>query len=261
LNPRFFLPLPQADLEFTDLEIEEEARPERLPTENPACRLAVLGGRMPDIAWLRQAASGREVWAVDRGAEFCHAAGIEPARALGDFDSIGGGGKEWLEHLGIEPELFPPDKDYTDFQLALQRAGGDLLVTGCWGGRFDHAFANVFSAIWGREWGTNVRAFADESEILVPLFGKARLTLRFRTPPLAVSLLPLSSECEAGVRGTRWELAPGTLLSQGKPYAISNVPLANAANETVVDITGGVAGVYCAFLIEIGYNRTKSQIL
>jgi thiamine pyrophosphokinase len=223
------LSLPQADLEF-----EEDVRAERL---------LVLGGRAPGAAWLRSVASGRAVWAVDRGAESCRASGVEPVHALGDFDSIGDGGREWLERLGVEPELYPPDKDYTDFQLALRRAGEDLLVTGCWGGRFDHAFANVFSALWGREWGANVRAFADESEILVPLFGKTRLAVRFRTPPLAVSLLPLSSECEASVRGTKWEL-DGAPLLQARPYAISNVP---AAEEVVVEIGKGAAGVYCVF--------------
>jgi thiamine pyrophosphokinase len=226
------LSLPQADLEF-----EEEVR---------AGQLLVLGGRMPDAAWLRRAASGRIVWAVDRGAEFCRAAGVAPARALGDFDSIGGEGREWLERLGVETKRYPADKDYTDFQLALRQAafgrtGVDLLVTGCWGGRFDHAFANVFSALWGREWGANVRAFADESEVLVPLFARARLALRFRTPPLAVSLLPLTSECRAGVRGTKWELPNDTVLSQGRPYAISNVP---ASDEVVVEIGEGAAGIY-----------------
>ncbi|MDR2175401.1 MAG: thiamine diphosphokinase [Synergistaceae bacterium] len=223
------LSLPQADLEF-----EEEVRAERL---------LVLGGRTPAIEWLRRAASGRDVWAVDRGAEFCRAAGIEPVHALGDFDSIGKEGREWLERLGIDPERYPADKDYTDFQLALRRAGGDLLVTGCWGGRFDHAFANVFSALWGREWGADIRAFADESEVLVPLFGRARLALRFRAPPLALSLLPLSHECEAGIRGTKWELDRAPLL-QERPYAISNVP---AAKEVVVEIGRGAAGVYCVF--------------
>jgi thiamine pyrophosphokinase len=235
------LSLPQADLEF-----EEEVR---------ADCLLVLGGRMPDVAWLRRVASGRAVWAVDRGAEFCRASGVEPAHALGDFDSIGGEGREWLERIGVEPELYPADKDYTDFQLALRRAGGDLLVTGCWGGRFDHAFANVFSALWGREWGANVRAFADESELLAPLFGKARLALRFRTPPLALSLLPLSSECEAGIRGTKWELEPNRIpLLQGRPFAISNVP---AADEVVVDIGRGAAGVYCVFGAE--YEEARSR--
>ena len=170
---------------------------------------------------------------------------MEPAQALGDFESIGKEGQEWLERLGVERERYPADKDYTDFQLALRRTGGDLLVTGCWGGRFDHAFANIFSALWGRELGANVRAFADESELLVPLFGRARLTLRFRTPPLALSLLPLSSECGAGIRGTKWELDTNeTSLLQGRPYTISNVP---AADEVVVEVARGAAGAYCFF--------------
>jgi thiamine pyrophosphokinase len=233
------LSLPQADLEFELDAGKAEKAEKKVQVE----RLLVLGGRTPDAAWLKQAASGRVVWAVDRGAEFCRVAGVEPAHALGDFDSIGDEGRKWLGRLGIEPELFSPDKDYTDFQLALQRAGGDLLVTGCWGGRFDHAFANVFSALWGREWGANVRAFADESEILAPLFGRARLALRFRTPPLAVSLLPLSPLCEAGIHGTKWEL-DRALLAQERPYTISNVP---AEEEVVVEVGQGAVGAYCVF--------------
>ncbi|MDR1049143.1 MAG: thiamine diphosphokinase, partial [Synergistaceae bacterium] len=136
--------------------------------------LLVLGGRAPDPEWLRFAASGRTVWAVDRGAEACRAAGVVPELALGDFDSLDAGGRAWLEELGVGTEAYPPDKDYTDFQLALRRAGAGrgLLVTGCWGGRFDHAFANVFSILWGREWDAEVHAFADEAEALFPLSGE-----------------------------------------------------------------------------------------
>jgi thiamine pyrophosphokinase len=223
------LSLPQAELGF-----EEEVR---------AGRLLVLGGRAPAAAWLRQVAAGRSVWAVDLGAESCRLSGITPDHALGDFDSVGDEGREWLRRLGVESEVYPPDKDYTDFQLALRRSRGDLLVTGCWGGRFDHAFANVFSALWGMEWGVRVRAFADESEVLVPLFDGDRLALRFRTAPLAVSLLPLSSFCEISVHGTKWELSAARLRLE-RPYAVSNVP---TAEEVFVEAGGGAVGVYCVF--------------
>jgi thiamine pyrophosphokinase len=212
--------------------------------------LLVLGGRAPAPEWLRQAASGRAVWAVDRGAEACRTAGIVPDYALGDFDSLNSEGRAWLEKQGVGTEVYPPDKDYTDFQLALNRAGGagkGLLVTGCWGGRFDHAFANVFSILWGREWGAEVRAFADEAEVLIPLSGKNgenALTLRFRSPPLAVSLLPLSPLCEGvSVLGTKWELKDAAIF-QARPYAISNVPV---GNEAAVSLSFGVLGVYCVF--------------
>ncbi|MDR2179449.1 MAG: thiamine diphosphokinase [Synergistaceae bacterium] len=207
-------------------------------------QMLVLGGRVPEVTWLRSVASGKVVWAADRGAEVCRAAGISPARALGDFDSIGEEGEAWLKLLGVETERYPADKDYTDFQLCLNRAKGNLLVTGCWGGRFDHAFANVFSVLWGREWGADVRAFADESEILIPILGETELTLAFRERPLALSLLPLGALCQGvTLRGTRWELS-GAELSLGRPYAVSNVPV---SDRVTVKIEKGSVGVYCLF--------------
>jgi thiamine pyrophosphokinase len=189
-------------------------------------------------------ASDKIVWAVDRGAEACRAAEISPAYALGDFDSIGGEDETWLGRLGVKTERYPADKDYTDFQLCLNRAKGDLLVTGCWGGRFDHAFANVFSILWGREWGAEVRAFADDAEVLVPLTGEAALTIAFRARPLALSLLPLDSLCEGvTIRGTKWELN-GAELSLEHPYAVSNVPV---EDRVTVKVKKGSVGVYCLF--------------
>jgi len=211
--------------------------------EVDAERIAVLGGRAPDPFWLRSAADGRAVWAADRGAEACRAAGLIPGHALGDFDSIGKDTAEWLKHLGVKTEHFPKDKDKTDFQLCLERAGKNLLVTGCWGGRFDHAFANVFSALWdGRNLG--VLAFADESEVMMLLTGQSALELEFQTLPLALSLLPLSDICRGvDIYGTKWELK-GAELSQGRPCAISNVA---EQNHVSVRIEQGILGVYCLF--------------
>jgi thiamine pyrophosphokinase len=169
---------------------------------------------------------------------------VFPARALGDFDSLGKEGEAWLDRLGVQLDRYPADKDYTDFQLCLRRIQGDLLVTGCWGGRFDHAFANVFSILWGREWGANVRALADESEALIPIAGEASVDLLFRVPPSVVSLLPLTGVCEGvSLRGTKWELNDAEILL-GRPYTVSNVPVGDRVN---VRIKKGSLGIYCLF--------------
>lgn len=201
-------------------------------------RLLVLGGRAPSPAWLRAVADGKEVWAVDRGAEACRAAGILPFRAVGDFDSAGADVRQWLVENGVPLDAHPADKDLTDFQLALD--AGDLLVTGCWGGRFDHAFANIFSSLWGAERGARVLAFADATEVLFPLHAPEFLELTFGTPPEAVSLLPLSGTCGGvDIRGVKWGLDQA-LLSQSLPYAISNIP----TGVVRVALSEGVLGVY-----------------
>ena len=229
--------LPQAHIFFKPEQIEDY-------------QILVLGGRAPSSSWLSNAASGfkkKRVWAADHGVDACMSAGIVPRHVLGDFDSISEEGKTWLRRLGAEVEIeyFPAEKDLTDFQLCLNRIKGDLVVTGCWGGRFDHAFANVFSALWGLKSGAKVRAFADESEILIPLTaesGSASLELRLFAEVSAISLLPLCESCEGvDIQGTKWELA-GATLAQGRPYAVSNVP---AGEKISVKIEKGIVGVYC----------------
>jgi thiamine pyrophosphokinase len=213
-----------------------------------ASRVLVLGGKAPDPDWLRQTARGRDVWAVDRGAEACRDADVKPDYALGDFDSISDAGKKWLDDGGVETDSYESDKDLTDFQLALRGTSGKksgLLVTGCWGGRFDHAFSNVFSVLLGDDWGVNVIALADESETLIPLRAGGSLTVSFRSKPLALSLLPLSPVCR-GVTlcGAKWNLRDAT-LTQSRPCAVSNVA---QRDEVTVKVDSGTLGVYCFFL-------------
>lgn len=207
----------------------------------PRLPLLVLGGRAPEPGWLQKVAEGREIWALDSGADVCLKAGLRPFCLLGDLDSISDEARDWAEELGVAIDRYSPDKDDTDFQLALKLLSGDVLVTGCWGGRFDHAFSTIFSSLLGMERGVRVLCFADEREILFPLQGPARLTLDFASPPSALSLLPLTPSCEGvSIKNVKWPLEDAVLL-QAHPQAISNVPLKSAVT---VSVCRGVLGVY-----------------
>ena len=203
--------------------------------------LLVLGGRAPDPDWLRKVSLGRETWALDRGADACRAAGVVPTRILGDFDSVSDGAREWAERMGARADRYCPDKDDTDFQLALRLLSGDVVVTGCWGGRFDHAFSNVFSSLGAMERGVRVLWFADEREVLFPLWGPAKLELDFESPPSVLSLLSLTASCEGvSIENVKWPL-DDVELAQGSPREISNVPLGRLVG---VEVRSGVLGVY-----------------
>ena len=203
--------------------------------------LLVLGGRAPEPDWLRKVSAGRETWALDRGADACRAAGVVPTRIMGDFDSVSEGAREWAERMGARADRYSPDKDDTDFQLALRLLSGDVLVTGCWGGRFDHAFSNVFSSLGAMGRGVRVLWFADEREVLFPLRGPARLELDFESPPSVLSLLSLTASCEGvSIENVKWPL-DDVELAQGSPREISNVPLGRLVR---VEVRSGVLGVY-----------------
>ena len=85
---------------------------------------------------------------VDGGTDHLEALGLKPTHILGDFDSIIGidaykkkfKDAEWLE--------YPPEKDYTDSELAFETASAlgcsEVLVIGAFGGRMDHMLGTVF---------------------------------------------------------------------------------------------------------------------
>ena len=164
-----------------------------------------------------------------------------PTRILGDFDSVSEGAREWAERMGARADRYSPAKDDTDFQLALRLLSGDVVVTGCWGGRFDHAFSNVFSSLWAMERGVRVLWFADEREVLFPLRGPAKLELNFEIPPSVLSLLSLTASCGGvSIENVKWPLDEVD-LAQGSPREISNVPLGRLVR---VEVRSGVLGVY-----------------
>ena len=93
-----------------------------------AC-LLVVGGRAPEAAWLREAAKGREVWAVDHGLDACLAADIRPQRLIGDGDSAAPAAWQLAKEQHIPIEQFPVEKDDTEKVLdALQDPKKHVIV-------------------------------------------------------------------------------------------------------------------------------------
>ena len=81
---------------------------------------------------------------LDRGYEIAASLGITPDLILGDFDSAQAAPPE---NIGVPVLRYPPEKDYTDLELALRvldpKDWPDLLIIGGLGGRLDHTVANI----------------------------------------------------------------------------------------------------------------------
>ncbi len=215
--------------------------------------LLVAGGRKPSVSWMRQLLPEFSTrWCADSGLISCFEAGFLPERLVGDGDSTPPELWQQAVDAGVSVTRHPVDKDLTDFQLALFTAGDEMhgkpvVVTGCWGGRFDHLWANIFSALWAKENGVRVLAFADEQEMLFLLEGGKSLDIRLHNEERAViSLLPLTAEC-AGVNlaNVRWELKDSLLL-QKRPYTVSN--RTEKKKNVSVTLQKGILGVYCGWL-------------
>ena len=81
---------------------------------------------------------------LDGGYDFARAAGIEPDVLMGDFDSLE---SPVPEDSDIRILRFPPEKDYTDLELAFRLIDPaehpELLVIGGLGGRLDQTLVNM----------------------------------------------------------------------------------------------------------------------
>jgi thiamine pyrophosphokinase len=210
--------------------------------------LLVAGGRKPASKWLVEAAAQFPVWCVDSGIDICYANNVIPARLIGDGDSATSQGWAWGNRLRIPVEVYPPEKNLTDLQLALQTVGlvygeATIVVTGVWGGRFDHAFSNIYSLKGCEDFGIRGCCAADEKEVLILLKGKDSVRIETVTRPEVVSLLPLSTECSGiFIDGVHWPLADVELCDT-LPYAVSNRPN-ETGTEITVAIEAGWLGIY-----------------
>ncbi len=211
----------------------------------------VAGGRAPAASWLASMAQLYPIWAVDRGADICRAAAVVPEILLGDADSSETSSWQWLEALKVPTVRYPVDKDYTDLQLALrelavQRSDAAVLLTGGWGGRFDHAWSNVFSLLQATDSGLSIAGIVDQAEAMFFLPGGQQLDIEFVQQPKTISLIPLTPVCrQVTSQGVHWPLE-GIDLSMQAPAAISN-RLAVGAQKIRVGLSEGSLGIYCCW--------------
>ena len=202
--------------------------------------ILVTGGRSPQIAWLKQMAQNRPLWCIDHGLDCCYEANLLPQRLIGDGDSAQSQCWRWAEDHLVEIAKFPPEKDYTDTQLALDMAAKEdafVILTGAFGGRFDHGFSTAFTFAHSTLKGVA----ADEREAFIFLKAGEAVNIDFRKPPKALSLLSFS-ETTTGVdiNNVKWPLQNKD-LQQGFPYSVSNEVTKNPVHITIRD---GILGIY-----------------
>ena len=164
--------------------------------------LVCIGGDAPPAPFLRNLAAAADlVIAADSGLSIALDAGLRVDHAIGDMDSLA----DPSLLAGLPPDRVhrhPPEKDYTDTELAIALAwklGADrVALAGGGGGRLDHLLA--IRALFDRarapdEWHT-----ALESAYLV----RPGASLDGRTDPGAlVSVFPcFSGEGAAGTAAT-----------------------------------------------------------
>ena len=204
-----------------------------LPTdENLTAALVLAGGRPPETSWLRQVAAmlpPHRVYCADKGLDAAYEADLHPNVLVGDGDSAR---PDLWEHCLQEGTTtvhqLPRDKDETDLQalLGMLPSAHWVLVSGIWGGRFDHLLSAVYACANVAFQRKLLVLLSDEQETGVVMLPGMTVQVKLERAPLALSLLPLSDTAQITLKGVRWELEQAQ-LRQRELYTISNEAVAS----------------------------------
>jgi thiamine pyrophosphokinase len=181
----------------------------------------LLGGELEATPLLARRIAGSRVIAADAGIGHAKTLDLTPELWVGDFDSVPAG---LSETLAAVPRLaFPPEKDKTDGELAVeaafQRGASALILAGAFGGpRADHAFLHLTLAMRLAESGVDVLLTSGNQEAVPLREGRARFDYGDGT---LFSVLGFSELTDLTIAGAKWPL-DAVQVPFGSSLTISN---------------------------------------
>ena len=170
-----------------------------------------------------------DIICLDGGYDIARAAHLQPKLLLGDFDSLEG---SLPEDPAIEIRRYPPEKDYTDLELAFRildpEKTPEILVIGGLGGRLDQTLTNVqmlanYTA-GPAEPGYRRITLMDGCNQCFAIKGDGAVSVcRIpRREHCYLSFLPLSDQCcGLTIRGAKYLLEDADIL-RGASHCVSN---------------------------------------
>ncbi len=193
----------------------------------------VLGGDPVPVGAKQEIPDDSWVVAADSGLDHALAIGLKVELIVGDLDSASPAA---LESASTVPrQVFPVDKDATDFELALETVLRDddvdrIIVVGGHGGRLDHLLGNVGLLTSPRLSSYDLEWVAGHTRVTV-IHHSARVHGKAGD---VVSLVPLTDRVhDVTTSGLRWALSGAELVRW------STLPLSNELTAPVASIRVG----------------------
>lgn len=134
--------------------------------------LIICNGEIADYDYMKKYISYNQlVICVDGGVRHLDGLQINPDLILGDFDSAKKADLDNYSEQGIEILEYPPEKDFTDTELALEEATkrgiNKIIFLGATGTRLDHTLANIFLLKKAMELGIEAFVANENNEIYI----------------------------------------------------------------------------------------------
>jgi thiamine pyrophosphokinase len=168
---------------------------------------------------------------ADGGTRHAEKLGLVPDVIIGDLDSLTDAELARFEAAGSQILRYPPEKDFTDLELALHYArdhgATEVLVLGGLGKRWDQTLANLLLPAAGGLQSLTIRLVDGQQEISLVRAGQ---TLELRgAKGDTVSLIPVKGDAEGiNTRGLEYALENGT-LEFGASRGVSNMMVSGQA--------------------------------
>ncbi len=166
----------------------------------------LLGGDAEPTPRLARQVAGSRVIAADSGMRHAGPLGLIPELWTGDFDSVDAALD--AAHPDIPREIFPPAKDLTDGEIAVEaalaRGATALTLVGAFGGpRADHAFLHLALGVRLAERGLAILLTSGTQEGVPLLEGASRLDY---LPGTVFSVIAMTDLAGLTLDGVRWPL-------------------------------------------------------
>ena len=186
--------------------------------------LVVSGGKAPSKELLQKyIKKSKYIIAADSGCECLYNIGIYPNLLVGDFDSINNDILNKVKNNVEEVLQFPPEKDYTDTEIAvieaMKRGARKIYLLGATGNRLDHMLGNIGLILTYKKKGINIEIIDDKNvmylaENNMKLFGEYGENIGFH----AVSDIVKNFK----IKGAKYDISDGYDMNLLDPRAICN---------------------------------------
>ena len=200
--------------------------------------LLFVNGQIHDLDSLQKILEPDDLLvAVDGGLRHLKQLGNQPHVLIVDLDSVRAADVANLEKQGARVIRYPPVKDETDLELAIQFVINldcqSIRIVGALGGRVDHLLGNIFTLLDPNQDDRDVRLDDGTTEIFL-IHRQAEV---IGEKGDLVSLIPIQGEAR-GIKttGLRYPLVDETLLPH-KSRGISNIMLKDRA---IVEVKDGL---------------------
>lgn len=163
------------------------------------------------------------VIAADKGGEYLLKFHIIPDLLIGDFDSMSKEVLDKLEEKVKEVKKFPPEKDYTDTEIAImeavKRGGEKIYLLGGTGTRIDHTLGNIGLLLSYKKKGIDLLLLDNNNKVYL---AKNKMQIKGKQGE-NISFHALSDNVKNfRILGAKYNILQGRDISLLDPVAICN---------------------------------------